>query len=26
MVNKGAQLNDEEKGVLVDYLAETYGP
>ncbi|MBS3784142.1 MAG: hypothetical protein KGY78_06840 [Anaerolineae bacterium] len=26
MVNKGAELNDQEKGVLVDYLAETYGP
>jgi hypothetical protein len=25
-VNKGADLNDEEKTVLVDYLAETYGP
>ncbi len=26
MVDKGAELNDEEKTVLVDYLAETYGP
>jgi cytochrome c5 len=26
MVNKGAELNDEEKTILVDYLAETYGP
>lgn len=26
MVNRGAQLNDEEQTVLVDYLAETYGP
>lgn len=26
MIEKGATLNDEEKGVLVDYLAENYGP
>ena len=26
MVDKGAQLNDEEQSVLVDYLAENYGP
>jgi len=26
MVNRGAQLNEEEQAVLVDYLAETYGP
>jgi hypothetical protein len=26
MVNRGAELNEDEKGVLVDYLAETYGP
>jgi cytochrome c5 len=26
MVNKGAELSDEEQAVLVDYLAETYGP
>lgn len=26
MVEMGAQLSDEEKTVLVDYLAENYGP
>jgi mono/diheme cytochrome c family protein len=26
MRGKGAQLTDEEAGILVDYLAETYGP
>jgi cytochrome c5 len=26
MIDKGAQLNSEEKTVLVDYLAATYGP
>lgn len=26
MVNKGARLSDEEQTVLVDYLADTYGP
>jgi len=26
MVNQGAELNEDEKTVLVDYLAETYGP
>ncbi|MGC9358138.1 MAG: hypothetical protein ACP5GX_09730 [Anaerolineae bacterium] len=26
MIARGATLNDEEKGVLVDYLAENYGP
>lgn len=26
MIQKGAELNAEEKEVLVDYLAETYGP
>jgi len=26
MVDKGAQLSEEEQAVLVDYLAETYGP
>lgn len=26
MIGKGAELNDAEKEVLVDYLAETYGP
>ncbi len=26
MVNKGAQLTDSEKAVLVEYLAATYGP
>lgn len=26
MIAKGAQLTDAEKEVLVDYLAETYGP
>lgn len=25
MVNRGAELSDAEKTVLVDYLAETYG-
>jgi len=26
MIGKGAQLTDQEKTVLVDYLAATYGP
>jgi hypothetical protein len=26
MIERGARLNEEEKTVLVDYLAETYGP
>lgn len=26
MISKGAELNEAEKTVLVDYLAETYGP
>lgn len=26
MVNKGAQLNEEELEILIAYLAETYGP
>jgi mono/diheme cytochrome c family protein len=26
MIGKGAQLTEEEKTVLVDYLAKTYGP
>ncbi|MBU0703408.1 MAG: hypothetical protein KKC18_06035 [Chloroflexi bacterium] len=26
MVGKGAELSDDEQAVLVDYLAETYGP
>ena len=26
MVSKGAQLNEEEQAILIDYLAETYGP
>ena len=26
MVGKGAQLNEDERATLVDYLAETYGP
>ena len=26
MVNRGAELSDAEKTVLVDYLAENYGP
>ena len=26
MVGKGAQLNEDEQAVLVEYLAETYGP
>ncbi len=26
MRGKGAQLTDEEAGILVDYLAETYAP
>jgi hypothetical protein len=26
MVGYGAELNDEEKAVLIDYLAQTYGP
>lgn len=26
MVNRGAELNEAEKTVLVDYLAENYGP
>lgn len=26
MMGKGAELSDEEKTVLVDYLAESYGP
>lgn len=26
MVNKGTQLTDDEKAVLVEYLAATYGP
>jgi hypothetical protein len=26
MVGKGAELNEEEQGILIAYLAETYGP
>ena len=26
MIGKGAKLTDDEKAVLVDYLAKTYGP
>ena len=26
MVSKGAELSEDEQAVLVDYLAETYGP
>jgi cytochrome c5 len=26
MISKGAELNDEEKTILLDYLAENYGP
>lgn len=26
MVGKGAQLDEEEQVILIDYLAETYGP
>jgi cytochrome c5 len=26
MVQKGAELNDQEMTTLIDYLAETYGP
>ena len=26
MVNKGAELNEEETTILVDFLAENYGP
>ncbi|HEY76271.1 MAG TPA: hypothetical protein G4O00_08835 [Thermoflexia bacterium] len=26
MIAKGAQLNDEERAILLKYLAETYGP
>jgi len=26
MINKGAQLTEEEKTFLVDYLTDTYGP
>ena len=26
MVNKGAQLNEEEQAILIAYLTETYGP
>jgi major membrane immunogen (membrane-anchored lipoprotein) len=26
MIQQGAELNEEEKEVLVDYLAENYGP
>ena len=26
MVNRGAELNEDEQSVLVDYLAENYGP
>jgi hypothetical protein len=26
MVAQGARLNDEEQAVLIDYLAENYGP
>jgi mono/diheme cytochrome c family protein len=26
MIGKGAQLSEDEKGVLIDYLVETYGP
>jgi hypothetical protein len=26
MVDKGAELNQEEQAILVEYLAETYGP
>jgi len=26
MVQKGAELNEEEMTILIDYLAETYGP
>ena len=26
MIDRGAELNEDEKAVLVDYLAENYGP
>jgi hypothetical protein len=26
MVSHGAELNDEEQAIVVDYLAQTYGP
>ena len=26
MVQKGAELNEQEMSILVDYLAQTYGP
>ncbi len=26
MVNKGAELNEDEQAILIQYLAETYGP
>lgn len=26
MVDKGAELNEEEQAILVEYLTETYGP
>ncbi|MEW6716599.1 MAG: hypothetical protein AB1345_03720 [Chloroflexota bacterium] len=26
MINKGAQLNEDEKALLIEYLAETYVP
>jgi mono/diheme cytochrome c family protein len=26
MVQKGAELNEQEMSILIDYLAETYGP
>ena len=26
MVDRGAELDDEEKAILIDYLAQTYGP
>jgi len=26
MVSKGAELNEEEQEILIEYLAETYGP
>jgi cytochrome c5 len=26
MIDRGAELNEDEKTVLVDYLAENYGP
>jgi hypothetical protein len=26
MIERGAELNAEERSVLIDYLTETYGP